>query len=192
MENELNQELFLIADMISDETDIEEFRRLLALGASPNAGEEKYGISAMEQVARYGNVEILKLFIEYGGIVDETIIEQGHESHEEEMIKFVENYPKLEKIDLGVTQLMYIASLGIAPLIEEHLAKIRYHPRKLALLNQQDLQGFTALHYATLGKNPKVIRALIEAGANLDIIDENGNTARDYILQDRRLSEALF
>jgi ankyrin repeat protein len=91
---------------------------------------------------------------------------------------------------------MYLASLGIPPLIEKHLEKIQNHPRKMSLLNQQDMAGFTALHYATLGEEKesviKVIKALIAAGADLDLQDDAGNTARDYIKNDPELSQILL
>lgn len=186
----LNKALIIAADYDDSKKIME---ALLERGADPNWYWD--GGNAMTRVARNGNLELLRLLINYGGIVDETVIDDAHESHVEEIIEFIQNYPKWENLDPGVTQLMYLASIGIGPLIEKRLEQISNHPRKMSLLNQQDLAGFTALHYATLGEDKKsairTIRALINAGANPDLQDDAGNSARDYIENDPELAEAL-
>jgi ankyrin repeat protein len=179
--------------MAAEQDKKELMKELLEQGADPNWDWDG---TAMTRVARNGDLELLRLLINYGGIVDENVIDDAYNSHAEEIIEFIKEYPKWENLDPGVTQLMYLASLGIPPLIEKHLEKIQNHPRKMSLLNQQDMAGFTALHYATLGEEKesviKVIKALIAAGADLDLQDDAGNTARDYIKNDPELSQILL
>jgi hypothetical protein len=186
----LNKALILAAEYDDSKKIME---ALLERGADPNWDWD--GSMAMTRVARNGNLELLRLLINYGGIVDETVIDDAHESHGEEIIEFIQNYPKWQDLDPGVTQLMYLASVGIPPLIEKHLEQIKNHPRKITLLNQQDLAGFTALHYATLGEDKgsaiKVIKALIAAGADPDLRDDAGNSARAYIENNPELVGAL-
>lgn len=42
--------------------------------------------------------------------------------------------------------------------------------------NQQDKNGWTPLHFATQENSLEAVEALIRAGADVDIVDEHGNT----------------
>ncbi|MBX3709110.1 MAG: ankyrin repeat domain-containing protein [Gammaproteobacteria bacterium] len=49
-----------------------------------------------------------------------------------------------------------------------------------ANLNEQDYRGFTALHYACILRNDAVIKSLLAAKANLQMIDAFGKSPYDY------------
>lgn len=53
---------------------------------------------------------------------------------------------------------------------------------KNADTNIADVNGTTALHYATLFKQPEIVELLVNAGAKADIKDGRGQSAMDYAL----------
>ncbi len=48
--------------------------------------------------------------------------------------------------------------------------------------NITDMNGTTALHYATLFKKPEIVKLLVKAGAKSDIKDGRGQSALDYAM----------
>ena len=58
-----------------------------------------------------------------------------------------------------------------------------------AQLDLTDYRGFTALHYAAIYRNNRLIDALISAGANLDNVDDFGQTAADYYCKTIEINE---
>ncbi|ROT75831.1 ankyrin repeat protein [Penaeus vannamei] len=46
-----------------------------------------------------------------------------------------------------------------------------------ASVNLQDNEGHTALHWATMTRNPIIVQELLHAGASLNMTDIYGNTA---------------
>ena len=53
-------------------------------------------------------------------------------------------------------------------------------------INKQDKHGKTALHYAAVQVLPKVMKYLVDAGADWSVIDEKGDTALENALRNKR------
>ena len=53
-------------------------------------------------------------------------------------------------------------------------------------INKQDKYGRTALHYAAVRVLPKIVKCLINAGADWSVRDQGGDTALEYALRERR------
>lgn len=63
------------------------------------------------------------------------------------------------------------------------IAKLSSNRQELiAILNVQDVYGDTALTIASRIANKKLVKLLLDAGASPDIVNEDGKTAQDYIL----------
>jgi len=63
------------------------------------------------------------------------------------------------------------------------IAKLSSNRQELiAILNVQDVYGDTALTIAARIANKKLVKLLLDAGASPDIVNEDGKTAQDYIL----------
>ena len=58
-------------------------------------------------------------------------------------------------------------------------------------INKQDKYGRTALHYAVVQVLPEVVKYLVEAGADLSVKDERGDTALEYALREKRFDGYL-
>ena len=76
----------------------------------------------------------------------------------------------------GSTNLMIAAS-------DSNLGLVRKYLKSTKKIDYQDAGGRTALLYAILFAQPEVMKELLLAGANLDLPDANGNTPRDYLVE---------
>jgi ankyrin repeat protein len=52
--------------------------------------------------------------------------------------------------------------------------------RGWADVEMRNLRGLTAMHCASAGANPTTVRKLVNAGADIDAIDNKGRTALNY------------
>lgn len=59
-------------------------------------------------------------------------------------------------------------------------------------LDQQDRAGLTALHYAARSNHHESLKALLEAGARLDVTDSNGNLALHYAIRHQNPSSFII
>jgi hypothetical protein len=76
----------------------------------------------------------------------------------------------------GSSNLMIAAS-------DSNLGLVRRYAKTTKKIDYQNPQGQTALLYAILFGSPEVMKELLLAGANLDLPDTNGNTPRDYLVE---------
>ena len=88
---------------------------------------------------------------------------------------------------------------GFTPLIYVTRGDKGEHPEKIQLLldygapvNDVGPKGRTALHYAAAGGFLRVIRLLLEHGADATVRDEAGNTPRDLALQRGKTAAAAL
>ncbi|MBQ4401249.1 MAG: ankyrin repeat domain-containing protein, partial [Synergistaceae bacterium] len=59
-----------------------------------------------------------------------------------------------------------------------------------AKLNEQNHRGNTALMYAAMGNTPEVVRAIYDAGADIELVNSEGKKAADYAVTNRKLNDS--
>lgn len=57
-----------------------------------------------------------------------------------------------------------------------------------AKLNEQNHRGNTALMYAAMGNTPEVVRAIYDAGADIELVNSEGKRAADFAVTNRKLN----
>jgi ankyrin repeat protein len=67
---------------------------------------------------------------------------------------------------------------------------LRHHPDHKELLEAQSITGVRPLHSATKSRNPAIVAALLDAGADIDAQEENGITALRQAVQKSYLDVA--
>lgn len=87
--------------------------------------------------------------------------------------------------DTRQTALHLSASLGFAQLLQELIMRG-------ANLDQQDFNGYTALHFAALHGNIDCARSLVDGGADPGIINKHGHTALGVALESNYGAVAAF
>ncbi|RLD26735.1 MAG: ankyrin repeat domain-containing protein [Bacteroidetes bacterium] len=68
----------------------------------------------------------------------------------------------------------------MAAVVKENLNIVKMLLSKEADTNIADVNGTTALHYATIFNQVETVKLLLEAGARVDLKDNRGQTAKDY------------
>ncbi len=59
--------------------------------------------------------------------------------------------------------------------IQNKIMLVRSLIEQGAMINEQDMDGFTALHYACVNQNFEITKILLEYGAKVDLQDKYGN-----------------
>ncbi|MBQ6981541.1 MAG: ankyrin repeat domain-containing protein [Synergistaceae bacterium] len=59
-----------------------------------------------------------------------------------------------------------------------------------AKLNEQNHRGNTALMYAAMRNTPEVVRAIYDAGADIELVNSEGKKAADYAVTNRKLNDS--
>jgi ankyrin repeat protein/beta-lactamase regulating signal transducer with metallopeptidase domain len=128
-------------------------RLLLELGANVSVKQAKYGGSPLQYAASDGTVEICQLLLSYDAAVDQP-----------------DNF--------GLTPLMRAAMEGkvdAARLLIEHGADV--NARANSVGGSASWSGGTALHFATARKHPKVVRLLLDHGADPKALNDAGQSS---------------
>jgi len=162
----------LKVDGILNETDgLTIARMLLDAGANPNmqlfyrpakarGGPLSRGTTPLIRAASGGDVELIKLLLEYGARAD------------------------LPQADLQTPVSALAGARGDQEALVEGLALLIELGAELSLRavphHLQRARGGTPLHYAVRARNDLVAKALVEAGADIDGKDIDGLTALDY------------
>lgn len=101
-------------------------------------------------------------------------------SMEEEEIERMEDPNAIVHDEMGTTVLMQVAQ-------QRDLAEVQHYLKAGAKVNERDKKNQTALmhHIIKQGKFvlPSIVKALIEAGTDVNLVDKNGNNALHYLLQ---------
>ncbi|KAM9311787.1 uncharacterized protein PAF06_009647 [Gastrophryne carolinensis] len=80
-------------------------------------------------------------------------------------------YTTLYFVQAGLTPLHFAAFGGNLPVLKTFLSASPH-----AINQQSTFKGLSLLHEAVRGKSPKTIKYLLDAGANANLQDQNGNT----------------
>jgi len=143
----------------------------------PDSRKQTRGMMPLHYAAWKGNVEIVKLLLDHGADLHETIVEQS-------VIHFAARSGNVEVVSflldkgadvnargfMEVTPLMYAAA-------GNDLKMARFLLERGADIQQKDIQGFTALYNAVENGSPEIIDFLISRGAN---VNETSKTSYGY------------
>ncbi len=143
----------------------------------PDSRKQTRGMMPLHYAAWKGNVEIVKLLLDHGADLHETIVEQSviHFAARSENVEVVsilldKGADVNAKGFMEVTPLMYAAA-------RNDLKMARFLLERSADIQQKDIQGFTALYHAVENGSPEIIDFLISRGAN---VNEASKTSYGY------------
>jgi ankyrin repeat protein len=169
---------FSFAAIVAEHKDAAMVEHLLQLGANPNAKTQD-GIPALVSAMGMGdqalmpvtgfdpNVEIAALLLNHGANPDalnknwQTPLMAASSFGDEKLVKLFVDHKANVNIGnrFGMTALMYARSS----------AKVRMLIAAGASVNDKSITGETALYYSTQRADPDAVKALIEAGANVNV-----------------------
>ncbi len=177
-----------LCEMAAYRKDVPMVVHLLELGADPNAKTTKGSPALVEAIdsgiMRYGkppSLEIAALLLDHGAEPNSmdknwrTPLMAAAFTGNDEVVKILIAHKANVNIGsrYGTTALMEARSLSVAKLLLSAGAAV----------NDEDIKGKTALHWAAWRGDSEVVKALIEAGANVNAKDDKKMTALDLAKQ---------
>ncbi|KAK1940875.1 Ankyrin-3 [Phytophthora citrophthora] len=126
---------------------------ILLEGGSSVTAVNNDGRTALHIAARYSNAEIVSILLDGGSSVTE--------------------------VDNNGWTILHAA---VRDFDSDTLDKVKLLLAKEAVLNTPDKKGSTALHFAARYCNQEVVNLLLDAGAEIDVVDTSGNNALSYLL----------
>lgn len=165
---------------------------LLSAGANPRASDQNGSTVLMLACAQTADPEVVRILLKAGARVDDLddyrytpIFYALYNERRDDILPILFDAGAkgdIRAID-GTTALMMASYFGNAALVAR-LVSVG------APINAADDQGKTALMYACeQNQDDSAIRALLEAGADISIRDEDGALARDYLARNAALAE---
>lgn len=160
--------------------DAEMVQLLLKLGAQIHL-QNSDGKNAVELARMHGNADVLKILVDPRRAQDRAVVEAASQHYPNTLKLLLTSGLPVNGADInGETPLMAAArarSTDCLALLLEQKADV----------NQKDAMGRTALHWAILTPEPyaraEIVRMLVKAGADPDLADNNGTSARQYSAQ---------
>jgi len=157
----------------------EEIKRLLRMGANPNIQNNKGNTPMMDVFAGEWSSDVIRMLHFYGSILtlknkDGTIAfdltKHDFGSGLGSKGKKLRLNVMEQKTPDGTTMLGQMAKRGELSKLTKALEEDKINP------NLKDANGQTAAHVAATAGEEEILSVLIDAGANLSITDENGQT----------------
>jgi len=170
----LNEELLICTEM----ENLRGALKALAEGAYVNA-RDHLGRTALSIACRNNDRKIVGLLMSRGadpGIADEEGIDAfkyAIENADREILEFI--YAKTERDILDEHRdksLLYATSMGYTFLVKKLVERCD--------VNIQDIEGNTALMLAAKNGDVVAVKILMDAGAKIDMLNNDGHTALDY------------
>jgi len=180
---ELGKELLTAAQ----EQNVDEVKRLLALGADPNAKDESHGQTAVTWAARRCNLELVKALCDGGAsfrICDDEGRSPVYWAAVRESQDVLSFFLSLEDVascphGQGGGILFVLAEFGQPQDLERFINK----PELKLQLNSHNDNGSTPLMLAAKAGQGENVRALLKAGANHSLEDNDRRTALYYAVE---------
>lgn len=200
---------------------VEVVEYLLQGGADPNAHTISHNDTALHQAARSGNVRIAKMLLEAGANANVRNTSEhtplyvaaflGHAQVAELLLQAGAEVNAA--CFMGITPLYMAARLGHEEAVQvllEHGAEVhniheaagigdvekvrQFLAADASLIDQEAMSGGMPLHWAAVNGKLEVVRALIEAGADVNARDNGGETPLHWAAANdqRRAAELLL
>ena len=154
-------------------------------------GQQK---TTLFEAARNGDVEVLKTILKSNPEIIDVKNAEGYSAltlacyrGNEKVVQFLVK----NKADVNASSTM--GSPLMAAVVKGHVEIVKLLLTRKVHINETDINGTTALIYATMFKNTEIVQLLVKADANIDIKDNKGKTAFDYAIMadDDNLIQAI-
>ncbi|ORX39670.1 hypothetical protein BD324DRAFT_614549 [Kockovaella imperatae] len=173
----------------------------------PNAPIDEDGHTALHWACAMGRVRVVKLLLTAGASIftgnnaEQTpLMRSVMFGNNYDVRKFPELYELLHRSTLNIdkhnrTVFHHIANLALTKgkthaaryYMETILSRLSDYPQELAdVINFQDEDGETALTLAARARSRRLVKALLDHGADPKIKNRDFKSAEDYILEDER------
>ena len=197
----------ILTYFVSETTQIPHFLVSPPPDFDPNAQIDEDGHTALHWACAMGRVRVVKLLLTAGAsifagnTVEQTpLMRSVMFSNNYDMRKFAELYELLHRSTLNIdkqnrTVFHHIANLALAKgkthaaryYMETILTRLADYPQELAdVINFQDEDGETALTIAARARSRRLVKALLDHGADPKLKNRDYKSAEDYILEDER------
>ena len=192
---------------ISESTQIPPFLISPPLDFDPNMTIDEEGHAALHWACAMGRIRIVKLLLTVGADIFRTnaagqtpLMRGVMFSNNYDVRKFPELYELLHRSTLNIdhtnrTAFHHIVQVAMDKgkthaaryYMETILSRLAEFPNELAdIINFQDENGETALTLAARCRSKRLVKLLIDHGADPKIANGDGKSAEDYILDDER------
>ncbi|TIA86266.1 hypothetical protein E3P99_03741 [Wallemia hederae] len=178
---------------------------------NPNMSIDDEGHTAMHWACAMGKVRVVKLLLSAGADIfrvnhseQTALMRSVMFSNNYDIRKFPQLYELLHRSTLNLdkhdrTVLHHIVDLALTKskthaaryYMECVLSKLANYPDELAdVINFQDDEGESALTLAARARSKRLVKLLLEHGADSKLPNKDGKTAEDYILEDERFRQS--
>ncbi|KAI5477317.1 transcription factor Mbp1 [Pseudohyphozyma bogoriensis] len=168
------------------------------------------GHTALHWACAMGRIRIVKLLLTAGADIfranslgQTALMRSVMFTNNYDLRKFPELFELLHRSTINIdrndrTVFHYIVDIALQKgkthaaryYIENVLARLIDYPKEVAdILNFQDEEGETALTLAARARSKRLVKILLDNGADPKIMNRDGKTAEDYILEDERFRE---
>lgn len=173
----------------------------------PNQAIDDDGHTALHWAAAMGRIRIVKLLLTAGADIfrvnkagQTALMRSVMFANNYDVRKFPELYELLHRSTLNIdnnnrTVFHHIVDVAMSKgkthaaryYMETVLSRLADYPRELAdIINFQDEDGETALTMAARCRSKRLVKILIDHGADPKIMNRDGKNTEDYILEDER------
>ncbi|KAH9482482.1 Cell division cycle-related protein res2/pct1 [Psilocybe cubensis] len=173
----------------------------------PNMAIDDDGHTALHWGCAMGRIRVVKLLLTAGADIfkvnkagQTALMRSVMFANNYDVRKFPELYELLHRSTLNIdnynrTLFHHIVDVAMSKgkthaaryYMETVLTRLADYPKELAdVINFQDEDGETALTLAARARSKRLVKILIDHGANPKIMNNDGKSAEDYILEDER------
>ncbi|KAJ7591500.1 hypothetical protein C8J56DRAFT_935724 [Mycena floridula] len=192
---------------ISDTNQIPQVLISPPIDFDPNMGIDDDGHTALHWACAMGRIRVVKLLLTAGADIfnvnkagQTALMRSVMFANNYDVRKFPELYELLHRSTLNIdnynrTVFHHIIDVAMSKgkshaaryYMETVLGRLSDYPRELAdVINFQDEDGETALTMAARCRSKRLVKILIDHGADPKIVNNDGKSTEDYILEDER------
>ncbi|KAK4055655.1 Transcription factor mbp1 [Microbotryomycetes sp. JL201] len=195
---------------VSESTQVPQFLVTPPSDFDPNVVIDDDGHTALHWACAMGRIRIVKLLLSAGADIfranslgQTALMRSVMFTNNYDLRKFPELFELLHRSTINIdrndrTVFHYIVDIALQKgkthaaryYMETVLARLIDYPKEVAdILNFQDEEGETALTLAARARSKRLVKILLDHGADPKIANRDGKTAEDYILEDERFRE---
>jgi transcription factor MBP1 len=177
------------------------------LDFDPNVPIDDDGHTALHWACAMGRIRVVKLLLTAGADIyrvnqseQTALMRSVMFSNNYDVRKFPELYELLHRSTLNIdkqnrTVFHHISDVALSKgkthaaryYMETILGRLADYPKELGdVINFQDDDGETALTLAARARSKRLVKSLLDHGADPKLANRDGKTAQDYILEDER------